>query len=176
MAQDFAMRYFILCFGLCALASCATLDEDECRAGDWYEVGKRDGAKGRAEDFVFQHAKACNPFGVAPQAGPWREGRLEGLKFYCRPSEAYRLGARGRRLAPVCAGDTEDLERANARGLRWHEIGREIDSVEREIASINAQLSALAIDHPSRASLISQRSFLRLDLLSLRAERARYRL
>ena len=169
------MRYVMLCFGLLILAACATLDEGECRAGNWFEIGKRDGAKGRAADFIFQHAKACNGFGIAPEAGPWRRGRAEGLKFYCQPFEAYRNGTRGRRLAPVCEGDTSALQRANARGLRWHDIGREINSVEREIAAINTRLSSLAIDDPARTTLISQRSFLRLEILTLRAQRANYR-
>lgn len=173
--QTWAMRYVMMFLALCTLAACATLDENECRAGNWYEVGKRDGAKGRSADFIFQHAKACNKFGVAPEAAPWRAGRLEGLKLYCRPSAAYRLGTRGLRLAPVCDRDTEVLEDANWRGLRWHEIGREISSVEAEISSINAQLASLPADDPSRTSLISQRSFLRLEILTLRAERGRYR-
>ena len=61
------------------------------------------------------------------------------------------------------------------KGLRWHELGREIASVENEISFINGELDGLAADNPGRASLISTRSFLRLRLLRLEAQRARFR-
>lgn len=160
---------------LLVLASCATLSETECQSGDWFGIGKEDGTRGRAADFILQHAKACNEFGVAPKAGPWRKGRVEGLKLYCTPRNAYKVGSRGQRLSPVCSGDVSPLEQANFRGRQWHDIGREINSIEREIQDINAELANLAADDPARASLVSERSFLRLDLLGLRAERARYR-
>ena len=100
---------------------------------------------------------------------------IEGLKRYCTASNAYRVGSRGRHLAPVCEADIDRLEAANARGLRWHELGREIASVENEISFINGELDGLAADNPGRASLISTRSFLRLRLLRLEAQRARFR-
>ena len=112
------MRLFLILPLFLVLAACATLDENECRAGNWYDIGVSDGAKGRSPDFILQHAKACNEFGIAPKAGPWREGRREGLKFYCTPRNAYDVGTRGAHLAPYCEGvDLATLHAANDRGL-----------------------------------------------------------
>lgn len=169
------MRYVIFVVLLGGLAGCASLSETECQSGDWYGIGLADGAAGRSADFIYQHAKACNEFGIAPKASPWRKGRAEGLKQYCTPTNAYRLGSKGRRLSAVCPGEISALERANFRGLRWHDITRDIRDIEGEISTINARLADLPDGDPARSSLVSERSFLRLDLLGLRAERARYR-
>lgn len=170
MTRLLALAPLLILFG------CATLSEDECRGADWYEIGRSDGADGRRANFLQQHAKACRDYGIRPDVVAWRKGRADGLPLYCTPSRAYREGTRGKHLSPVCPAEgLERLERANARGLRYYRVGQEISQIEREIRDINAQLASLPADDPSRASLASERSFLRLDLLSLRAERARYR-
>ncbi|MBT8408136.1 MAG: DUF2799 domain-containing protein, partial [Alphaproteobacteria bacterium] len=126
--------------------------------------------------FILQHAKACRDYGIQPDVSAWRKGRADGLPLYCTPERAYREGARGRHLSPVCPPEgLARLERANARGLRYYRIGQEIAEIRREISHLNAEIASLPADGPSRAALISERSFLRLDLLSLQAERARYR-
>ena len=170
------MRYLVLFFASFLLAACATLSEDQCREGDWYAIGLADGADGRRADFIIQHAKACNKIGIAPVRADWEEGRQAGLPLYCRPRRAYDEGARGRRLSPVCpAQDLARLERANTRGLRWYRIGQDISEAQNEIRRINSHLASLAADDTSRASLISERASLRLEIITLRAERNLYR-
>lgn len=163
------MRYVLLFAALALLSACATLSEDQCRAGNWYDIGVRDGANGRSPDFIFEHAEACNEFGIAPKAAPWREGRKEGLKQYCTTRNAYRIGQRGQHLNAVCRGDTSRLEAANYRGMRWHDLEQRIRDAESDIAQINSDLAAMAADDPRRGRLISERSLLRLDILQYRA-------
>lgn len=170
------MRYLFLLFAPLLLASCATLSEDQCRAADWRVIGQTDGSNGRDADFILQHAKACNKIGILPVRADWEAGRQEGLKLYCRPRRAYEEGAKGRSLKPVCPVDNlARLERANARGLTWHRIGRDISEAQNEIGRINNQLSLLAGDDPSRGALIADRASLRLEIITLRAERGLYR-
>lgn len=169
------MRILFAIAPLMILSACATLDEGECRRGDWNAVGRADGAAGREPDFIYQHAKACNEFGVRPVRSEWERGRQEGLKLYCTPARAFQDGRRGRILPPVCPAEiTPQLQRANERGLRLRQIDLEIREIENDIRRINSELASLPADDPSRSSLASERSFLRLDLISLRAERARY--
>jgi len=171
------MRYLLLLAPLLLLSACATLSEDQCRAGNWYEIGKNDGADGRQSSFLAQHAKACRDYGIRPVASEWERGRRDGLPLYCVPSRAYHEGTRGKHLSPVCPVEQLDqLERANARGLAYNRITQEIGEIEREISSINAELARLEPGDPSRGALISERSRLRLDLLSLRTQRSRFRL
>lgn len=169
------MRILLFLSCLLALSACATLSESECRSGNWDAIGRADGAEGRQEDFILQHAKACNEFGIRPNKTEWLRGRDEGLPLYCTPAKAFDEGRRGQLLSPVCpASELATLQRANQRGLRLNRIEQEIREINSEIRSINSELARLPADDPSRAGLISERSFLRLDLLTLRAERARF--
>ena len=158
------------------LAACATLSEEECRAGNWYDIGLHDGKAGRTTDYLTKHTKACAKHGIAPNQNQWEDGRQDGLPFYCRPVRAWQEGAKGRSLSPVCpVAGLDRLEQANWRGRTYYRIGQDIAEAEREIGSINRALTSLPIDDPSRASLINQRTFLRLEIVTLRAERALYR-
>lgn len=169
------MRYIFLLAPLFLLAACATLSEDECRGGDWFAVGQADGTNGRALSFLEKHAEACAEFGVTPDKSAYAAGRKVGLTFYCTPETAFREGRRGRRLAPVCpASDLAELRNANDRGFELHRIEDEIGDIQREIREINSEIAALPAGDPGRASLASERSFLRLDILRLRAARARF--
>lgn len=169
------MRYTLLSAPFLVLAACASLSEDQCRDGNWYAIGQKDGAEGRTDDFILQHAKACNDYGIRPNKTEWLRGRKAGLPLYCTPDTAFREGRRGKILSPVCpAEDFAELRRANENGLRLNRIEQEISEIEGDIRDINLALARLPAGDPSRTSLVSERSFLRLDLLSLRAERARY--
>ena len=166
------MRVLLALFALALLAGCATLDEDECRSADWYSIGVTDGIDGRGPDHILAHARACNGYGVAPLRGPWEDGRQEGLKAYCTPERAWREGARGKILSNVCpAEDRAFLTRQNRDGLAWHRIGQEMASIESRMREINRTLSTLAPDAPERAALTAERLALRLELVTLRAER-----
>ena len=72
------------------------------------------------------------------------------------------------------ARQTAAMERAYQRGWRLHEIEQEMREIESDIRSIDNLIFSLPPGDPERVSLLSERSFLRLDLMSLRAERARY--
>jgi hypothetical protein len=157
------------------LSACATLNEEDCRQGDWFNIGQEDGAAGRQLGFLQEHAKACAEYGIRPDQSAWQRGREAGLPLYCRPERAFREGRRGKHLSPVCpASQLPLLERANARGLGLNRIEQEIRQIEGDIRAINTELARLPADDPARSNLVSERSFLRLDLLTLRAERARY--
>lgn len=169
------MRNCLLIAPLLLIAACATLSEDQCRAGDWYAIGKNDGADGRKLNFVEQHAEACGEFGIDPDRKTWARGRADGLPLYCTPANAFDVGRGGKILSDVCpTRDLATLQRANEQGLRLNRIELEIREIEGDIRSINSELARLPATDPSRGALISERSFLRLDLLTLRAERARF--
>lgn len=158
------------------LSACATLSEDECRAGDWTAIGYEDGTRGKTPDYVEKHRKACEPFGIVPDVKAWLSGREKGLPLYCTPRNVWEEGADGHKLSPVCpAEDLEVLERQNWRGLTYYRIGQDIAEAEREISRINSELASLPPGAPGRSALISEISLLRLEILSLRAERLHYR-
>jgi hypothetical protein len=128
-----------------ALAGCASLSARECRGGDWYSIGLRDGAAGRAEDYVSQHAAACQEFGVAPDRDRWLEGRERGLERFCTARNGYRIGEVGGSYQHVCfAGAELEFRRGYDLGLRMNRVQGRLDRIENEIRTIEGTLGARA--------------------------------
>lgn len=161
---------FLPALGL--LAACATLDETQCRAGTWYEIGQTDGANGQLISHLSKHAEACAQYGIAPDQSAWLRGRADGLPLYCTPERAYSIGLSGKRLSPVCPATQQSaLTRINRDGLRLHQIEDEIDDIEDEIDDITRALLTLDPENPAVPELIAERRVLRLDLLTLKSRR-----
>lgn len=136
-------RAILLLALLMGLASCASISEDACRAGNWNALGFADGTKGKPADIIGEYAEACAEFGIAPDPAAYAAGRNEGLKTYCTPANAYLVGRRGKRIAPVCSADaTLAMQPANRHGLRYHEVQEDIDAVKERISERRAVLNA----------------------------------
>jgi hypothetical protein len=164
------------------LASCATLSEEACRQGDWRGIGYVDGTEGRLETHVQRHAEACSGLGITPDVARWREGRAEGLRLYCRPERAYRIGREGRTFNPVCEGhDLGALATAYERGRRYYDLGMEIDRLETEVDALNDRIDELLdqddIDRATRRLIAAYRDDIARSERTMRllaAEQAAY--
>ena len=80
--------------GVALLSGCATMNEDQCRVGDWGGQGWRDGAEGRQTSRLDDHAKACAKYGVVPNVTAYlsaREALLYGLLFISLAVVAFQL-------------------------------------------------------------------------------------
>lgn len=134
--------FLLLC--VLALGSCATLSEDECRAGDWRSIGFEDGAAGRDAAFISRHRGACAAFGLSPDLNAWLAGRQSGLQQYCTPANAYAIGQRGGSVNPVCpVGAAQEMGPAFQQGQLWYTLGQEISDVERELDEARTALADL---------------------------------
>ena len=128
-----------------ALTGCATLSEKDCRGGDWYSIGLRDGAAGRTEDYVAQHTAACQKFGVEPAHERWLEGRERGLERFCTARSGYRIGEVGGSYEDVCfAGGEMEFRRGYDLGLRMNRVKSRLDQIENEIRTIEGTLGTQA--------------------------------
>ena len=85
-----------------ALPGCASLSQKECAAADWYSIGVRDGANGRGEEYLAEHAKACAELDITPDRERWLDGRDRGLERYCTTRNGYRVGEVGGSYNGVC--------------------------------------------------------------------------
>lgn len=74
------------------VSGCATLNRSECEAGQWQEIGYHDGARGRGNEFLGLHQRACAKHGVDVAEPLYNNGYLAGLADFCQPQTAYRLG------------------------------------------------------------------------------------
>jgi hypothetical protein len=170
------LRATLALAALLALGSCATLTEEECRAGDWFQIGVNDGAEGRGTDHIEAHRRACARAGVSPDVESWLRGRERGLRLYCRPEKAYAVGRNGRSIAPGCtAAELERMRPAHDWGMRYYDIGVEIRAIEGDIRAIDAELVRLPPDATgTRARLLAERARLEARLGLLRAQQRRY--
>jgi len=167
------MRVLFFVVLLINLAACATLSKEECLAGNWEEIGFRDGTNGRTSDYLQSHTKACTKSNVTPVQSLWEKGRQRGLPAYCVPQKAYTEGRKGRDLRPVCpAAQLTALQLANDKGMKFYEFTEEINRNEGRIDEIGRMLIK-EDDANKRAALVQESRFLlsRINFLELRRAR-----
>lgn len=168
------MRIALLLIPLALLAGCASLTEEECRAGDWYGIGVEDGAEGRGPDRLAAHREACAKVGIVPDTEAWLRGRERGLRLYCTPGKAYEVARSGRSIREGCtAAERARMQPAFEWGRRYWQLEREADDLRGDIREIDRALAALPPDSARRGALFSRRMLLisRLNLVELRQRR-----
>lgn len=132
----------ILLCGL--LASCATMDESECRTADWRAVGFEDGAAGRPVSEIGRHRRACAEHGVTPDLDAWRDGHAEGARYFCNPANGFRQGRAGREYSGLCPADLEAaFVEAYAAGRHLYDLDREIDRLRGDADGMREELEVL---------------------------------
>jgi hypothetical protein len=162
-----------------SLGGCASMSKNECVAANWEDVGVRDGASGRPEEYLIQHSKACAKVNVVPDRGAWLHGREQGLDRFCVPYRAYQLGEYGGGFdAAICRNyDQDRLVNAYEQGLEVNRLGNALAHIDGEIHGINDRLDDEDLEKKERVALafrLGQLAYQRND--AQRAyEDARYR-
>lgn len=124
-----------------ALSGCATMNADQCLAGDWGGQGFNDGAEGRPMSRLDDHAKACAKHGVLPLDVPYRSARADGLTLYCTRERGFEEGRVGDAYHQVCPVDQEaDFLPAYRDGQRLHAVETALASVENDLDSALSQI------------------------------------
>ena len=119
------------------LNGCATLSKSECFKGNWSEIGRIDGTKGRlAEERLTRHAKACRKHNVLPNRTEYLDGYRAGLISYCEPQNAYSEGFAGLEYKSVCPDDFKgEFVRQYVKGLNT-----KLSQLERKEYSLESDL------------------------------------
>jgi len=128
--------------------------------------------------YFQKHVEACAKIGITPQKAPWQEGREQGLRVYCTPQNAYKIGRFGKAPTPVCTPqEAADMALASATGLEYYRLEKEIDDLKRDLDKIDADLYELAKSEndPSSAGLLSLRRFrIESKIWALEREQRKY--
>ena len=175
-------RLFVVCaalLGALVLASCATLSQEQCEAGDWRAIGFNDGADGRPADRLSSHIEACSEYGVPVDNALYQSGRAEGLGVYCRLDNAERTGTSGERYYGVCEGALGvAFARIHAAGNDIYRMEAELNSIDSEIDSKLAQLRRGDLSQEEVARVTREITFLQSDrrMLEFRIRSAEQRL
>ncbi|WP_373974977.1 DUF2799 domain-containing protein [Chitinibacter sp. SCUT-21] len=128
------------------LSGCAAMSESECKLGDWYGAGLRDGQQGEASQ-IAEYAKACSEYGVTAGLVSYQRGHEQGLLSYCTPENGYRVGRAGGNYGNVCAPHLQ------AGFLREYQRGYDFYRIERDIREQESRLERL---HKERKTLEEQ--------------------
>ncbi len=154
---------------LVALAGCASLDEGQCRAGRWSELGLSDGAQGLGVDRLNDHRKACAEFGIAPDPGPYLLGREQGLLQYCTPANALQEGLAGRTYHNVCPAPLHTrFAPVHSAALAVHRARQGVDSAYAESRGVESELRSDKITPERRKFLREELRRLDVRLIRLR--------
>jgi len=179
MNTRYVIRIFAALAILGSLGGCASLSKSECLAANWEDVGIRDGANGRAEEYLIQHSKACAKVNVVPDRGAWLHGRELGLDRFCVPYRAYQIGENGYGFdVAICRNyDQDRLISAYEKGREVNRLGNHLASIDSEISNIHARLDDEDVEKKERVALayrLGQLAYERNDV-ERAYEDARYR-
>lgn len=87
-----------------ALSGCSSISEEECRLGDWYQMGLADGQKGK-KNYSAIYSEECAEYGVTVDLKSYQEGRREGLTSYCTYENGTLVGQSNASYENVCPAD-----------------------------------------------------------------------
>ncbi|QZA77592.1 DUF2799 domain-containing protein [Deefgea tanakiae] len=137
------MRILIALSLVLLMSACSTLSESECRTGDWYSIGLRDGQNGY-ESRAADHAESCRKQKVKPDLNLYNSGRSEGLRSYCTASNGYQVGLRGTPVANVCPAATQAaFQSAYQRGFERYTVQCNLEQTELRISQYAIQRDKL---------------------------------
>lgn len=90
--------------GGAGLSGCATISEDKCLAGNWQELGYRDGSNGVKRDKASKIADTCAKYGVEMDFDTYLAGFNQGLPSYCTYERGFSRGENGSSYNQLCSG------------------------------------------------------------------------
>lgn len=122
------------------LTGCASMTAQECQTVDWYQKGLEDGRDGRREARLATYRGDCAEHGLRPDEPLYIDGRLDGLRTYCRLENAVSSGLAGRRYEGVCPAEVDaSFRRCNAMALDVHATKARVQELDDKIeAAIRA--------------------------------------
>ncbi len=94
----------ILALGTTALSGCATISEEKCAAGNWQELGYRDGSNGVRRDKASKIADTCAKYDISMDFDAYIAGFETGLPTYCTYQRGFDLGENGSDYNQLCSG------------------------------------------------------------------------
>ncbi len=86
-----------------ALSGCASISKNECEAGNWGDMGYRDGANGEPRGVLADYANICAGHGLGVDRDAYPAAYESGLSEFCALGRALAQGRRGSGMPNVCA-------------------------------------------------------------------------
>ena len=147
----------LLSIGL-AVAGCTSMSKQECESANWQEHGFNSALKGETLPHANEYyGRQCTErHSVAVDGNELATGYENGLKHYCTPQNATRVGESLDDYQGICPKELEPnfvpvYNSALIRGFR-----RRVRQLESEVDSLRSQLSSAESEISSLRSQISR--------------------
>ena len=142
---------------LALLSGCSTLDEQECRSVDWYQLGIQDGQQGKLADLFDEHKESCKRYGILPDRSQYLDGRNVGLLEYCQLGNAFRTGMNGEEYKGACPLDVDmKFRRYNAAALEVYNSRKQIENIDGQISKKEKGLDKKDITEKEKLQLLEE--------------------
>ncbi|MDN3640589.1 DUF2799 domain-containing protein [Simiduia curdlanivorans] len=96
------MKYFLYFSLVMLLASCATMNKEECEVADWRAVGYQHGAKGQSATAFENYQKDCSKHQIKADFSAFKQGHQQGIDEYCIYERGMELGRAGANYNNQC--------------------------------------------------------------------------
>ena len=127
------------------LPACASISEQECQAGNWADLGYRDGVNGKSRDRLSDYVQTCGEYGGGLATNIDRSAYLSsyetGLTHYCTYDKGFERGKGGDSSNAVCAGPmAADFRAGYDDGYGEYELRQRYDKYEKDITDSENEL------------------------------------
>lgn len=138
------------------LTGCASISEDQCRLGDWYQLGLQDGQQGKKNQ-AANYSGDCAEYKVSVDTAKYNQGRDEGLKTFCTYDNGAYIGQQNQSYDNVCPSALADEFMAGYRPYKTLAKAKaELYEKERVLSNYQASYESAAKDSDEKKSLKSQ--------------------
>lgn len=167
----------VLVVGIGALLpACASISESECQAGNWADLGYRDGVNGKGRNRIADYVQTCGEYGAGVDRSAYLSSYETGLTHYCTFDKGFERGKNGNSYNAVCEGPMAGEFRAGYdQGYGAYELRRryeqyeeEIIDSENELQDVKDRLADPAIESDEKRRLAKKKKRLLHELEDLR--------
>ncbi|MCK5728895.1 MAG: DUF2799 domain-containing protein [Methylococcales bacterium] len=151
------------------LSSCATLSQEDCMQGAWFDLGKQDGREGKTFKRLAEHQESCTKYGIGIDREAYNAGRKQGLDDYCQLDNAVDLGLRGYRYRSVCPSEIHPAF------LRYNQMAYDVYQDKKNLENVDKRLSYEEKSLLDANLSDEKRSQIRVEIHDLDRERNRVR-
>ena len=165
------------------LSACATISQSECVAGNWSDLGYRDGVNGRARDRLADYVQKCGEYNAPVDRQAYLASFETGLTHYCTYDKGFARGREGSSYNSVCQGQAaldfragyEDGYREYELRQRYKKFTRDIEDAEAALADVKGRILDPAIAADEKDRLLKKKKRLDRELEELRWDFRRFK-
>lgn len=142
------------------VSGCAVMSVEECQVADWGALGYQHGVAGTLPTGtrLAPYIKACAKAGISPDQQAYEQGRSEGARVYCHPSNGFKLGRSGKNYNYICDPDLE------AAFLAEYDRGSELFTYEEAVRVIQSEIAHLQTDRDNiQHSIADKRALIKSE-------------